>query len=111
MIPKKTIFELAAALGGIPILGTLPGSPASHAGIGYGDVLLWVNGQRTRTVLDYVEAKAIRTDGMEVVLFRAGEERTVRFDYDAAFSGRTDAASLLAQLVGMRVLGDEDHDN
>ena len=59
MIAKAAFFALAKALEGIPILGTLSGTPAARAGIRYGDILLSVNGRRTKTMLDYVEAKAI----------------------------------------------------
>lgn len=108
MIPKKQLFELAAALEGIPVLGTLAGSPAARAGIGYGDVVLSVNGVRTRTMLDYVEAKVLRSDGMELVVFRSGAEHVARLEYAAASGDATDAAALLAELVGMRIVGPDD---
>ena len=63
MISQKAIFELAAALGGIPVLGALAGSPAARAGIRYGDVVLAVNNRRTRTMFDYLEAKGLRRTG------------------------------------------------
>ena len=48
MIAKRTLFELAKTLDGLPVLGCLAGSPAALAGVRYGDILLSVNGQRTR---------------------------------------------------------------
>ena len=104
MISRKAIFELADALGGIPILGTLAGSPAARAGIRYGDVVLAVNNRRTRTMIDYLEAKALRSDGMEVVVFRAGAERIERLEYSSEAPPSLDAAHLLAELIGMRLL-------
>lgn len=109
MIPKRSVFALAKALDGIPILGTLAGTPAARAGVRYGDVLLWVNGVRTRTVLDYIEAKALRDDGMELVVFSGGAERKREFEYDEMV--RTDPAELLAELVTLRVGHDDPGDD
>jgi len=110
MIARKSLFELAQALEGIPILGALEGSPAARAGVRYGDILLSVNGQRTRNVADYVAAKNLRPDGMRVVVFRAGEESVIELGYDAP-ARPVDPASLLAELVALRIggldLGDE----
>ncbi len=86
------------------MLGALSGSPAADAGVRYGDVLLSVNGVRTKTASDYVEAKALRDDGMKVVLFRDGAELHLDLVYrpDRAMK---DAAQLTAELVSMRVGG------
>jgi len=101
MIPKKNIFELAKALEGLPVLGALQNTPAARAGIRYGDVLISVNGVRTRTVMDYVEAKNLRSDGMEIVVFRAGEEK-LELLYDGPATS-VDPAALLAELVTLRI--------
>lgn len=106
MIPKRSVFALAKALDGIPVLGTLQGTPAARAGIRYGDVLLSVNGVRTRTVADYVEAKALRNDGMEVVVFRADGEQIRELTYDA--NTTTDPAKILAELVTLRIGAEDD---
>lgn len=108
MIPKKSIFELAAALGGIPVLGALASSPAARAGIRYGDVVLSVNGRKTPTVIDYVEAKALRLDGMDLVVFRGAEELTIRLVYQRSSGASPDVASLLAELIGMRIVDQDD---
>jgi C-terminal processing protease CtpA/Prc len=102
MIAKGSLFQLAKTLDGLPILGCLEGTPAARAGIRYGDVLLSVNGQRTRSFSDYVEAKALRTDGMDVVVFRDGAERAWEFRFDPN-RGAVDLPSLLAELVSMRI--------
>lgn len=106
MIAKSTLFQLAKTLDGVPVLGCLPGTPAALAGVRYGDIVLWVNGQRTRSLGDYVEAKALRSDGMNVVVFRSGEEYPVEFDYQAD-RPPVDVAAMLAELVAMRPLSRE----
>ncbi len=108
MIPKRSVFALAKALGGIPILGTLDGTPASRAGIRYGDVLLAVNGRPTPTVLDYLEARALRADGMEVVVFRAGAEHVRDLTYDTEV--KMDPRAILAELMTLRIGGADGED-
>lgn len=105
MIAKDSVFALAKALEGIPVLGTLSGTPAARAGIRYGDVLLSVNGMRTRTVLDYVEAKALRSDGMSVVIFRTGSEKLEELSYDEPVTP-PDPAAILAELMVLRIVSD-----
>ncbi len=102
MIAKASLFALAKALEGIPVLGTLSGTPAARAGIRYGDVLLSVNGMRTRTVLDYVEAKALRSDGMAITVFRTGTERIEELTYDEP-AAEVDPTAILAELVTLRI--------
>lgn len=107
MIPRKSLFALAKALEGLPVLGALDGTPAARAGVRYGDVLISVNGVRTRTVSDYVEAKNRRTDGMSIVVFRAGGESLTELTYDEP-AKPLDTAKLLAELVTLRVAGGEE---
>ena len=102
MLPRKSLFALAKALEGLPVLGALEGTPAARAGVRYGDVLLEVNGMRTRTVMDYVEAKNIRADGMSIIIFRSGTESITELSYDAPARSLNPAA-LLAELVTLRV--------
>lgn len=112
MIPRKSLFSLADALDGLAVLGALAGTPAAKAGVRYGDILLAVNGKRVRTVADYVEAKNLRADGMDVVVFRAGEERVITLSYGGE-SKAADPAAILAELVSLRVAGvgiEEDDD-
>jgi S1-C subfamily serine protease len=104
MIARKSLFTLAQALEGIPVLGALAGTPAAKAGVRYGDILLSVNGMRTRTVADYVEAKNLRKEGMEIVVFRSGEEKLVALDYDAN-APRVEPTALLAELATLRLGG------
>ncbi len=102
MIARDTLFALAKTLEGIPVLGALNGTPAARAGIGYGDILISVNGMRTRTVMEYVEAKALRSDGMDIVVFRAGAEKLERLTYDAS-PAPIDPETILSELVHLRI--------
>jgi S1-C subfamily serine protease len=102
MISMKAIYALAKALDGLPVLGALEGTPAARAGVRYGDILISVNGKRTRTVGEYIEAKNLRSDGMEVVLFRNGETTTVSLDY-ASPAPVVDTDRLLEVLEKLRL--------
>lgn len=75
---REELDKMAKILGGIVVLGSLPDTPAHHAGICYGDILLAVNGVETTTIEKFVEARKLRSDAAEVVLFRNGA--TLRFD-------------------------------
>lgn len=107
MIAKKSLFALAKALEGIPVLGALAGTPAARAGIRYGDVLISVNGKRTKTVADYVEAKALRSDGMDVVIFRTGEEQLSHLKYDSPPTN-VDPLQLISELIALRIVSPDD---
>lgn len=114
MIARRDLQKLAAALEGVAVLGVLPGTPAAAAGVRYGDVLLAVNGVRVRTIAEYVEAKDRRRDGMDVVVFRAGDERTLALAY-AADRPAPDVHALVAAIAGERLgvadpLDDDDDD-
>jgi S1-C subfamily serine protease len=73
MKDRKTISELAEAAEGLPIWGALPGSPASEAGIRYGDILLSANGTKTRDFSDFIEAKRESGGTLEVEILRDSE--------------------------------------
>lgn len=74
MIAQGDVWQLARVLEGLPVLGCVDGHAAASAGIRYGDVLLVVNGQRTRTFADYLVAKQLHSTRMQVRLFRDGRE-------------------------------------
>jgi len=74
MIRRQQLEQLAEAVQGIPVLGCLPGSTASEAGVRYGDIVLEVNGLRTISIDDYLAGRKLRSDGMDLRLFRDGNE-------------------------------------
>jgi len=74
MIHRRQLEALAEVVQGIAVLGCLPGSTASVAGVRYGDIVLSVNGLRTINVDDYLAGRRLRSDGMELRLFRDGNE-------------------------------------
>ncbi|HSO40806.1 MAG TPA: hypothetical protein VLT33_50115 [Labilithrix sp.] len=53
-------------------------------------------------MLDYVEAKALRTDGMDIVVFRGGSEQLQQRSYDE-HTEPTDTAEILAELITLRI--------
>jgi len=83
MQSRSQLAQLAAALGGIPVWGCLPGSAAARLGVRYGDVILSVNGRSTPNVDDYIEARNGRRDGLVVVIFRDGREHTLEVSLEA----------------------------
>lgn len=67
ILKESTIYE------GVPVLNIYPGSAADKAGIKAGDILLEVNGHRTKTASDYI--KAIKdSPNLDVLYVRDGVE-------------------------------------
>jgi S1-C subfamily serine protease len=77
MISRQQLAEMAAILSGIPVLGCRCGSPAAEAGVGYGDVVLAINGVPTPGLAEFLAARRLRSDGYNVRLFSNGSEREV----------------------------------
>jgi len=71
---KDDLERLATTLGGLCILGCLPGSPGERAGLRYGDVLLSVNGCHTPDWWSFIEATKPRRAQMDIRVFRDGAE-------------------------------------
>jgi hypothetical protein len=109
MQSRKQLARLAEALGGIPIWGCLPGSAAQRLGVRYGDVLLSVNGQRTSTVDEFVDARASRADMAEVVVFRDGDELTLRLELESATPLTDEQMHAVALQVAEARLAPTDH--
>jgi predicted metalloprotease with PDZ domain len=76
---RSEIIALARTIRGIPLLGCPEGSPAERAGMQYGDIIIFVNGVRTRSVIDYQEAKKQAEGPMEVIFRRHGETMITTF--------------------------------
>ena len=82
MLSRTQLNKLAESLQGIAVWGCLPGSRAQRMGLRYGDVLLSVNGVRTSGMDDYLQARELRSDVVELVVFRDGSELSVSIELD-----------------------------
>ena len=105
MISRKQLEQIAAAVGGVPVWGCLPGSSAAEAGLRYGDIVLEVNGVLTPTITEYLAARALRKDGFSLRLFRNGAEFSVYVEFRPP--GDT-LEALTEQLAEGRYLGPSD---
>lgn len=74
MINRHDLTRIASTLGGLPVYGCLPGSPAERAGVRYGDVLLMVDGQPVPTWDAYLAVREKSGPTIRVHLFREGLE-------------------------------------
>ena len=77
MKSPKELSTLANLLGGVPILGVLPGSPAARAGLQYGDIVLRVNGIQTETFVEFLRAHEGGQRSLELDVFRNGTNLTL----------------------------------
>ena len=102
MIPRKQLEAIAAAVQGVPVWGCLRDSPSAEAGVRYGDIVMVVNGMRTANVDDYVAARKLRKDGVELEILRDGRQVTL---YLAFRPANTTMAQLTEQVVEGRFLG------
>jgi S1-C subfamily serine protease len=55
---------------GLPVYSCFPGSPAERAGVKKGDVVVLANGQRVENMDQYVAARGLRTDRLEITVLR-----------------------------------------
>lgn len=85
MLSPSDLARLATALGGLPILGCLSGSPAAEAGIRYGDILLSVDGVPMASWDDYLRVRSRSHGEMHARVFRQGLE----FDVNIALEPST----------------------
>ena len=74
LMSPSQLARLATALGGLPILGCLAGSPAEGAGIRYGDILLAVNGIPTGSWDEFLRARSCSDGELLARVFREGAE-------------------------------------
>ena len=96
LIKKSDLVRMAAALGGLPVFGCLPGSPVDKAGVRYGDVLLSVDGQLTPSWDAYIAARESSGPSIRLRLSRDGREFEVDvlLDRSARFGLATPSAAL-----------------
>ena len=105
MISRKQLEEIAATVQGVPIWGCLPGSSAAEAGVRYGDIVMRVNGVPTPNIDEYLSARALRVDGIELHLLRAGEELTLFVEFRRA---EERLETLASQIADGRYVGTAD---
>lgn len=98
MMSRVNLVRLAGVLGGLPIYGCLPGSPADRAGVRYGDVLLGLNGQATPSWDAYLAARERSGENARLLLFREGKELEVDL---ALAQGARSSAQLMAEVLGI----------
>jgi S1-C subfamily serine protease len=67
---------------GLRILSLFPGSVAERAGLRHGDYVLIANGQRIASVIDFVNARNVYNDHLELTIRRGNEiiETVLTFD-------------------------------
>jgi S1-C subfamily serine protease len=98
---RRDLCKIAAALGGLPVLGCRPDSPADRAGVVYGDILLSVNGRPTPDWTAFIEARSLSTTEMVIEVFRNGQQ--LRLDVPLSATP-LDPAQLLAELIAERLV-------
>lgn len=103
MKSAQELERLAATLGGIPVWGCLPGSPAARAGVRYGDIVLKVNGAATPTIEAYTKARSAAKTVLTIVVFRDGEEVTIKMRLPRART-RASVADAARQVVDGRMM-------
>jgi S1-C subfamily serine protease len=80
----SVIAKMAKIYGGMPLLSTLPDSPAARAGLRWGDVVVAVNGLPTPDAGAFVKARESRQGAALVRFVRDGKEREVELNWDPA---------------------------
>lgn len=101
MMRPSDLARLAAALGGLPVLGCLAGSPADDAGMRYGDILLAVNGIPTASWDDFLRARNHQTTRIVARVFRQGEEFDLSFELRPS---KQNPLEILGELQGRGIL-------
>lgn len=103
MTSRKDLHKLAAALGGLPVLGCRADSPADRAGVVYGDILLAVNGRPTPDWTAFIEARSLSATTMVVEVFRDGQQLRLVVPLEQSPQS-IEPAELLAELIAERLV-------
>jgi S1-C subfamily serine protease len=72
MKSPREIQAVANILGGVPILGVVPGSPAERSGLRYGDIVLSLNGVATDSFEAFLCAHDTNSGELAIEVFRDG---------------------------------------
>lgn len=73
MKSPREVQAIANILGGVPILGVVPGSPAERSGLRYGDIVLSLNGVLTDSFEAFLTAHDLNSGGeLLIEVFRDG---------------------------------------
>lgn len=72
MKSPREIQAVADILGGVPILGVVPGSPAECSGLRYGDIVLSLNGVATDSFEAFLCAHDTNSGELAIEVFRDG---------------------------------------
>jgi serine protease Do len=79
MMRREHSRRIASILQGVVVWGILPDTPAAEAGVRSGDIILSVNGTRTRTLDEYLAAKNRSGDIVQLVVFRDGDQIAIEW--------------------------------
>ena len=110
MLSRSQLNKLAESLQGIAVWGCLPNSRAQRGGVRYGDVVLSVNGARTSNMDEYLQARALRADVVQLVVFRDGAEMSIDIELDPAQKReptREELEAVAKEVVAARMLPSE----
>jgi S1-C subfamily serine protease len=94
MMSPHELGRLATALGGLPVLGCLSGSPADEAGMRYGDILLSINGSKTGSLEDFMQARGQCNGRIVARVFRMGLGAELELAFELRPASRTPLETL-----------------
>jgi len=80
VVPGENILHFPPPAGGLLLKQCLAGSPADTIGLQAGDIVLYVNGLRVDTFADYLEARRVVSDRIDVRVFRDNQFLDLRVE-------------------------------